>query len=164
MYSCLSCLTAAKCLLGIQWFQRKKNAPCGPALSGKLAIIYYKFWFLPGYQLDKTDVCFCHPKPACGGQWLKSIVLFLYHSYGTSIVVLVNMHYWADILYISFFVTNNSCELWHVTVMLDPVLLVHLKIIWTRSKWTLVLLWWSSDNKLVLLIIMQWDMWADEYP
>ena len=57
-YRCLSCSTAAKHTLAFQRIQGSKNVPCGPVPSWKL-LYMYKFRFLPGYQLDKTDMRFC---------------------------------------------------------------------------------------------------------
>ena len=77
------CSTAAKCSLAFQRLQGMKNAPCGPAPS----IVYRKFWFLLGYQLDKNWWAVLASGPVCGGQWLKSVLLFLYHSGGISVAL-----------------------------------------------------------------------------
>ena len=42
------------------------------------------YWFLPGYQLDKTDEHFCQVDPCVE---VKSIFLFLYRSNGISVAV-----------------------------------------------------------------------------
>ena len=67
------------------------------------AIVYRKFRFLTGYQLDKIWRALLSSRPACGGRWLKSIFLFLYRSNSISVAVLGSsyfvwhMHSWADI-------------------------------------------------------------------
>ena len=67
------------------------------------AIIYCKFWFLPGYQVDKNWRAVRSNGPACGGQLLKSVLLFLYCTDDISVALLGSslfvwyMHCWADI-------------------------------------------------------------------
>ena len=66
------------------------------------AIVYCKFPFLPGYQLDNNCCTPLSSGRTCGGQWLKSICLFLCRRDGISVAVLGSslfawhMHCWAD--------------------------------------------------------------------
>ena len=84
------------------------------------AIVYRKFWFLTGYQLHKIWRALLSSRPVCGGRWLKSVFLFLYHSNSISVAVLGSSYFdtcTLGLIYTaSFFVANISIELSPVTL------------------------------------------------
>ena len=82
----LSCLTAAKRSLAFQRLHRTKKFSMRPYTVVK-AIIYHKFQYLPGYQVDKNWRALLSNGPEYGSRWLKS-VLFLSRSDSISVALL----------------------------------------------------------------------------